>query len=87
MINDIVGVLDIVDDSPALQTSNQDAPVVSSLTATVAQPMLADVSGMQYQPVEITALAVDVSLLPTPRFSPPQAVPQWARWILLGCLR
>ena len=63
MINDIVGVLDIVDDSPALQTSNQDAPVVSSLTATVAQgPMLADVSGMQYQPVEITALAVDVSL-------------------------
>lgn len=63
MINDIVGVLDIVDDSPALQTSNQDAPVIASLTTTVAQgPMLADDTGMQYQPVEVTALAVDVSL-------------------------
>ena len=63
MINDIVGVLDIVDDSPALQTSNQDAPVIASLTATVAQgPMLSEVTGMQYQPIEITALAVDVSL-------------------------
>ena len=63
MINDIVGVLDVVDDSPALQTRNQEAPVIASLTATVAQgPMLSEVTGMQYQPVEITALAVDVSL-------------------------
>ena len=63
MINEVVGVLDIVDDSPALQTSNQDAPVVSSVTATIAQgPMLADITSMQYQPVEVTALAVDVSL-------------------------
>lgn len=63
MINDVIGVLDIVEDNPLLQTSGQQAPTVASLTATVAQgPMLADANALEYQPVEVTALATDVQV-------------------------
>ncbi len=63
MINDIVGVLDIVEDNPMLQVSGQQAPIISSLTATVAQgPMLADGEPLEYQPVQVTALATDVKV-------------------------
>lgn len=63
MINDIVGVLDIVEDNPMLQVSGQQAPIISSLTATVTQgPMLADGEPLEYQPVQVTALATNVQV-------------------------
>lgn len=61
MVNDVVGVIDVVADSPALQTSGQSAPVVASVAATVAQgPLLFDAETLEYQQVELSALASDL---------------------------
>lgn len=66
MINDIIGLVDVVADSPLLQIGAQEAPVLSTLTATVAQgPMLADEGELRYQPVELTALAAQVGVYRT----------------------
>ncbi|MEJ6548296.1 hypothetical protein PQI66_01905 [Corynebacterium sp. USCH3] len=63
MVDDIVGVLDIVADSPMLQIRAEGAPVIASLTATVAQgPLLADEGTLTYQPVQVSALAADVAV-------------------------
>lgn len=63
MINDIVGVLDIVQDNPLLQVQGQEAPIIASVTATVAQgPMLADGEPLEYQPMQVAALATDVKV-------------------------
>lgn len=63
MVNDIVGVIDVVDDSPALQIAAATAPTIASLTANIVQgPMLADAEALEYQPVELSALAVDVEV-------------------------
>ncbi|WP_420099828.1 hypothetical protein [Corynebacterium sp.] len=63
MVDDIVGVLDIVADSPMLQIRAEGAPVIASLSATVAQgPLLADEGTLTYQPVQVSALAADVAV-------------------------
>jgi hypothetical protein len=63
MADDIVGVLDIVADSPMLQVRAEGAPVIASLTATVAQgPLLSEEGTLTYQPMQVTALAGDVSV-------------------------
>lgn len=63
MVNDIVGLVDVVADNPLLQISAHDAPVLSTLTATVAQgPMLVDEGEIRYQPVQLTALAARVDV-------------------------
>lgn len=65
MINDVIGVLDIVEDNPVLQIQGQDAPIVASVTATVAQgPMLADSEPLEYQPMQVAALATDITVYP-----------------------
>ncbi|MGO1948767.1 MAG: hypothetical protein ACTH1D_03985 [Mycobacteriaceae bacterium] len=66
MADDIVGVLDIVADSPLLQVRAEGAPVIASVTATVAQgPMLSEEGALEYQPVQIAALAADVGVYQT----------------------
>ena len=66
MVNDIIGLVDVVADSPLLQIGAQEAPVLSTLTATVAQgAMLADEDELRYQPVELTALAAQVGVYRT----------------------
>ncbi|MDN5581725.1 MAG: hypothetical protein ACTH2Y_01665 [Corynebacterium sp.] len=66
MVDDIVGVLDIVADSPMLQVRAEGAPVTASLTATVAQgPLLSEEGTLTYQPVQITALAADLAVYRT----------------------
>lgn len=63
MVDDIVGVLDIVSDSPLLQVRAEGAPVVASVTATVAQgPMISEDGALPYQQVQLTALAADVTV-------------------------
>jgi len=63
MVNDIIGVIDVVEDSPFLQVSGQQAPTIASVTATVAQgPMLAEAEPLEYQPMNIAALATDVKI-------------------------
>lgn len=63
MVNDIIGLVEVVADSPLLQIGAQEAPVLSTLTATVAQgPMLADEDELRYQQVELTALAARVDV-------------------------
>lgn len=63
MVDDIVGVLDIVADSPLLQVRAEGAPVIASLTATIAQgPLLSDEGTLTYQPMQVTALAADVAV-------------------------
>ncbi|MDN6438164.1 MAG: hypothetical protein L0K27_01710 [Corynebacterium nuruki] len=67
MVNDIVGVLDIVADTPLLQIGAQDAPVLATLTATVAQgALLAESGELSYQPVQLTALAADLAVYAGP---------------------
>lgn len=67
MVNDVIGVLDVVEDSPFLHASGQQAPTIASLTATVAQgPMLAEVDPLEYQPMNIAALATDISVYSSP---------------------
>ncbi|WP_297004909.1 hypothetical protein [uncultured Corynebacterium sp.] len=66
MVNDIIGLVDVVADSPLLQISAREAPVLATVTATVAQgPMLADDGELRYQPVELTALAAQVGVYRT----------------------
>lgn len=66
MVNDIIGLVDVVADSPLLQISADEAPVLSTLTATVAQgPMLADEGELRYQQVQLTALAAQVGVYHT----------------------
>lgn len=66
MVNDVVGLIDIVDDSPDLQTAHQAAPIITSITATVAQgPLLTDEQPLEYQPLSITALATDLHVFPS----------------------
>lgn len=66
MADDIVGVLDVVADSPMLQVRAEGAPVIASVAATVAQgPLLSEDGTLTYQPVQITALAGDVTVHPT----------------------
>ena len=61
MLNDIIGVLDVVDDSPMLQISGQQAPTIASLTATIAQgPLLVDAPSLEYHQFHIGALANSV---------------------------
>lgn len=61
MLNDIIGVLDVVDDSPMLQIAGQQAPTISSLTATIAQgPLLVDAPSLEYHQFQIGALASSV---------------------------
>ena len=63
MVNDVIGVIDIVSDSPALQTAGQDAPVLASVTATVCQgPLIVDAGDQQYQQISLAALASDVTV-------------------------
>lgn len=65
MVNDVIGVIDVVEDSPFLQVSGKQAPTVASLTATVAQgPMLAEAEPLEYQPVHIAALSSAVQVFP-----------------------
>lgn len=67
MVNDIIGVIDVLDDSPSLQTSAQPAPTVAELTATIAQgPMLADGKALEYQPLHIAALATQIDVFSDP---------------------
>ncbi|KAB1503760.1 hypothetical protein F7230_01195 [Corynebacterium sp. 320] len=67
MVDDIIGVIDVVDDSPALQTSGQQAPVVASVAATIAQgPMLSDEPPLEYQQVQVSALATSVEVFTDP---------------------
>ncbi|HIW95280.1 MAG TPA: hypothetical protein H9867_02150 [Candidatus Corynebacterium gallistercoris] len=67
MVNDVVGVIDVVADSPELQTSGQSAPVVASVTASVAQgPSMADAATLEYQQLQIAALGVDVATFDSP---------------------
>lgn len=66
MADDIVGVLDIVADSPMLQVRGEGAPVIASVTATVAQgPLLSEEGTLTYQPVQLSALAVDAEVYRT----------------------
>ena len=68
MVNDIIGVIDVVDDSPALQVSAQQAPTIGEITATIVQgPMLADGEPLEYQPLQISALATDVEVFTDPK--------------------
>ena len=61
MLNDIVGVLDVVDDNPALHIAGQQAPTIASLTATIAQgPLLVDAPTLEYHQFHIGALANSV---------------------------
>lgn len=61
MLNDIIGVLDVVDDSPMLQIAGQQAPTIASLTATIAQgPLLVDAPSLEYHQFHIGALASSV---------------------------
>lgn len=63
MVDDMIGVLDIVADSPSLLTSGAVAPTIAEVTATIAQgPMLVDEEQLDYQHVEISALASDVTI-------------------------
>ncbi|MDN8579058.1 hypothetical protein [Corynebacterium bovis] len=65
MLTDIVGLVELVDDSPSLQVAAADAPVTATVTATVAQgPVLADEDPLQYQPLALTALASSLRVLP-----------------------
>lgn len=67
MIDDIVGVLDIVADTPLLQIRGQGAPVVASVTATVAQgPLLSEEGSLEYQPLQISALGAAINVHSTP---------------------
>ena len=67
MIDDIVGVLDIVADTPLLQVRGQGAPVIASVTATVAHgPLLSEDGALEYQPVQVSALAANVGVHTTP---------------------
>lgn len=69
MVNDMIGVIDVVDDSPFLQISGQSAPTVASLTATIAQgPLLADGDALDYQRLQISALATGVDVYTDPTF-------------------
>ena len=61
MLNDIVGVLDVVDDNPALHIAGQQAPTIASLTATIAQgPLLVDAPTLEYHQFHIGALGSSV---------------------------
>lgn len=65
MIDSIIGVIDIVEDSPMLQVTAQSAPIIHSLTATVAQgPMIADQEPLEYQPISVSALATNLRIYP-----------------------
>lgn len=65
MVNDLIGIVDIVADSPMLQVTGADAPVLASFTATVAQgPMIAEQEPLEYQPLSLSALATDVRIFP-----------------------
>lgn len=69
MVNDVIGVIDVVDDSPLLQVTGQSAPTVASLTATIAQgPMIADDDALEYQRLQISALATGVDVYTDPAF-------------------
>ncbi|MCI1256043.1 MULTISPECIES: hypothetical protein [Corynebacterium] len=66
MVNDIIGLVDVVADSPVLQISAREAPVLSTVTATVAQgPMLAEEGELRYRQVQLTALAARVGVYRT----------------------
>ncbi|WOH95268.1 hypothetical protein [Corynebacterium urealyticum] len=65
MVNDLIGIVDIVADSPMLQVSGASAPIIASFTATVGQgPMIAEQEPLEYQPLSISALATDVRIFP-----------------------
>lgn len=66
MVDDIIGLVDVVADTPLLQIGAQEAPVLATVTATVAQgPMLADEGELRYQQVQLTALAAQVGVYRT----------------------
>lgn len=63
MADDVIGVLDLVEDSPELQRAGQRAPVVASLNATVAQgALVAEGPALSYQPIALAALAAGVQV-------------------------
>src|SRR5699024_5375494 len=65
MVNDLIGIVDIVADSPMLQVSGARAPVIASFTATVGQgPMIAEQEPLGYQPLSLSAVPAYVPFSP-----------------------